>query len=79
MSWWRSLDALERWAESHPTHVAIFGSAMKYMMAQGTSAKLTLYHEVSVVSPEEQYFEYLDRHPGTGLLATEEMATTVNA
>ena len=24
----KSLDALERWSESHPTHVAIFGAAM---------------------------------------------------
>jgi len=30
MSWWRSLAALERWAESHPTHVAIFGAAMNH-------------------------------------------------
>ena len=35
MSWWRSLDALERWSESHPTHVAIFGAAM---MAASSSA-----------------------------------------
>src|SRR5882672_2462022 len=26
-SWWKSLAALERWAESHPTHVRIFGAA----------------------------------------------------
>jgi aldoxime dehydratase len=25
MSWWKSLAALEGWAESHPTHVRIFG------------------------------------------------------
>jgi aldoxime dehydratase len=74
MSWWRSLGALERWSESHPTHLAIFSAAMKYMSAQGTSAKLRLYHEVSVVGPEEQYFEYLGCHPGTGLLGAQEPA-----
>ena len=68
MSWWRSLDALERWSESHPTHVAIFGAAMKYLMKMGPAAKLRLYHEVSVVGPDEQYFEYLGCHDGTGLL-----------
>jgi hypothetical protein len=33
VSWWRSLDALERWAESF-THVAIFGR-MKYLTTMG--------------------------------------------
>jgi aldoxime dehydratase len=68
LSWWRSLDALERWAESHPTHVAIFGAAMKYLMTMGPAAKLRLYHEVSVAGAEEQYFEYVDCVEGTGLL-----------
>ncbi len=35
MSWWKSLAALERWAESHPTHVRIFGAAMKYLSTLG--------------------------------------------
>jgi aldoxime dehydratase len=68
LSWWRSLDALERWSESHPTHVAIFGAAMKYLMTMGPSARLRLYHEVSVAAADEQYFEYVDCRDGTGLL-----------
>jgi len=68
MSWWRSLDALERWAESHPTHVAIFGAAMRYLTTMGPAARLRLYHEVSVASADEQYFEYVDCREGTGLL-----------
>jgi aldoxime dehydratase len=68
MSWWRSLDALERWAESHPTHVAIFGAAMRYLSTLGPSARLRLYHEVSVASADEAYFEYVDCAEGTGLL-----------
>ena len=68
MSWWRSLDALERWAESHPTHVAIFGAAMRYLMTMGPAARLRLYHEVSVARAEEQYFEYVDCVEGTGML-----------
>ncbi|MGV3635400.1 MAG: phenylacetaldoxime dehydratase family protein [Pseudorhodoplanes sp.] len=66
MSWWKSLDALERWAESHPTHVAIFGAAMKYLMKLGPNAKLRLYHEVTVA--DEQFFEYRNCHPNTGTL-----------
>lgn len=70
MSWWKSLSALERWAESHPTHVAIFGAAMKYLSTLGPAAKLRLYHEVTVAAAEEQFFEYRNCHPRTGMLRT---------
>lgn len=68
MGWWHGLDALERWAESHPTHVAIFGAAMKYLSTLGPAAKLRLYHEVTVATADEQFFEYLNCHPRTGML-----------
>lgn len=68
-SWWKSLAALERWAESHPTHVKIFGAAMKYLSTLGPAAKLRLYHEVTVATADEQFFEYRDCHPATGMLA----------
>ena len=68
MSWWRSLEALESWAESHPTHLAIFGAAMKYLSALGPAAKLRLYHEVTVAAADEQYFEYYNCHARTGML-----------
>jgi len=67
-SWWKSLAALERWAESHPTHVRIFGAAMKYLSTLGPSARLRLYHEVTVAAADEQFFEYLNCHPKTGML-----------
>lgn len=70
MSWWKSLAALERWAESHPTHLAIFGAAMKCLGTMGPAAKLKLYHEVTVAAADEQYFEYYDCHPKTGMLRT---------
>ncbi len=73
-SWWKSLAALERWAESHPTHVRIFGAAMKYLSTLGPSAKLRLYHEVTVALADEQFFEYLDCHPKTGMLAAVDLA-----
>jgi aldoxime dehydratase len=68
MSWWKSLAALERWAESHPTHVRIFGAAMKYLSTLGPAAKLRLYHEVTVARADEQFFEYVNCHPQTGML-----------
>ena len=68
MSWWKSLAALERWSESHPTHVRIFGAAMKYLSTLGPAAKLRLYHEVTVARAADQFFEYRGCHERTGML-----------
>lgn len=65
----RSLAELERWSESHPTHLAIFGTFMRIVQKLNFDLKLRLYHEVSVVSAEATRFEYVGCHPGTGLLA----------
>jgi aldoxime dehydratase len=69
MSWWKSLAAPERRAESHPTRLHIFGAAMRYRRKLEPAAKLRLYHEVSVVKSSEQFFEYLNCREGTGMLA----------
>jgi aldoxime dehydratase len=68
MSWWHSLEEMDTWAESHPTHVAIFRVALKYLGTMGPSAKLRLYHEVTVATADQQRFEYLDCHGSTGML-----------
>ena len=70
MSWWHSLQDLETWSESHPTHLAIFRAAMKYLSTMGPAANLRLYHEVSVVPATQQQFSYLGCHDRTGLLRT---------
>ncbi|MFC3396463.1 phenylacetaldoxime dehydratase family protein [Brenneria rubrifaciens] len=62
---WRSLEKLERWAESHPTHLRIFTTFFR--VAAGLS-KLRLYHEVSVSDGHHQVFEYINCHPQTGML-----------
>jgi aldoxime dehydratase len=62
---WASLDQLERWAESHPTHLRIFTTFFR--VAEGLS-KLRLYHEVSVSDARDQLYEYINCHPGTGML-----------
>ena len=41
---------------------------MKYLSTLGPSAKLRLYHEVTVAAADEQFFEYRDCHPQTGML-----------
>jgi aldoxime dehydratase len=79
MSWWKSLAALERWAESHPTHVRIFGAAMKYLSSLGPAAKLRLYHEVTVARVEDQFFEYLNCHGHTGMLKAVTVTASVSA
>jgi aldoxime dehydratase len=68
MSLWTSLTALESWAESHPTHVAIFAAAMRHLSTLGPAAQLRLYHEVTVATVDEQFFEYLNCHDSTGML-----------
>jgi aldoxime dehydratase len=62
---WRSLDLLERWAESHPTHLRIFVTFFRVVESLVT---LRLYHEVSVFDAAGQYYEYLNCHPATGML-----------
>ncbi len=63
-SHWRSLAHLERWAASHPTHLAIFDLFLR--VAAGLE-KLELHHEVCVLEPEWQTYEYVNCYAGTGL------------
>lgn len=69
LSYWRSLGDLEAWAESHPTHLAIFNGFLGMAGALQFQLDLRLYHEVCVLRPEQQFLEYINCHPGTGLLA----------
>ncbi|KPZ08664.1 phenylacetaldoxime dehydratase family protein [Pseudomonas syringae group genomosp. 3] len=62
---WRSLDRLERWAESHPTHLRIFTTFFRVI---GGLSKLRLYHEVSVSDGRNQLFEYINCHSQTGMM-----------
>lgn len=65
LSHWRSLADMERWAESHPTHLNIFITFVQ--LAQNVPS-LRLYHEVSVFDPDGQTYEYINCLPGTGLM-----------
>lgn len=68
LSHWRSLGDMERWSESHPTHVAIFGTFMRIVQELAFQLRLRLYHEVAVLEPDEQHCEYVDCHARTGLM-----------
>lgn len=67
LSFWHSLADMEKWAESHPTHVKIFMAAMNFLQTNA-GAKLRLSHEVAVVSGDQQYYEYNNCHSTTGML-----------
>jgi aldoxime dehydratase len=67
LSFWHSMADLEAWAESHPTHVKIFGSAMRFLQ-ETVDVKLRLSHEVSVLPAERQHYEYNNCHSRTGML-----------
>jgi aldoxime dehydratase len=45
---------------------------MKYLSKYGPSAKLRLYHEVTVAAADEQFFEYFNCHSKTGMLSAVE-------
>ena len=70
---WRSVEKLERWAESHPTHLRIF---VTFFRVAAGLVKLRLYHEVSVSDAKSQVFEYINCHPQTGMLRDAVVAQT---
>ena len=63
-----SLTRLEDWAESHPTHLRIFGRFIELATELKGDIKLKLWHEVTVVPAEMQEYEYVNCHPGTGMM-----------
>jgi aldoxime dehydratase len=63
-----SLGHLERWAASHPTHLRIFDRFLAMAAELGPAMRLRLWHEVFVLPRGAGRFEYLNCHPGTGLL-----------
>ena len=63
-----SMEHLESWTWSHPTHRAIFQSFHELVKARDFKLDLKLWHEVFVLSAATSRFEYLNCHPRTGLL-----------
>ncbi|MGV7030882.1 phenylacetaldoxime dehydratase family protein [Methylobacterium symbioticum] len=63
-----SLRHMERWAEDHATHAAIFRAAIQRYRHYGPRNQLRTWHEVFVLPEEGQRFEYVNCDPGTGLL-----------
>ncbi|MCF9047413.1 phenylacetaldoxime dehydratase family protein [Acinetobacter nectaris] len=70
LAYFIDLKHLEDWAKSHPTHVKIFGSFMKYVQEMQFKINLKLFHEVMSLPQKSQYFEYIQCYAKTGLLNT---------
>jgi len=68
LGYFLTLAHLEKWAATHPTHLAIFSKFLNMAREYGADLKLKLWHEVSVLTAAGQIFEYINCHPGTGLL-----------
>ncbi|MDT0269924.1 phenylacetaldoxime dehydratase family protein [Streptomyces sp. DSM 44915] len=62
-----SLAALEEWAAGHATHAAIYQHAIEKNRRYGPERTVVTWHEVFVL-PRTAAFEYVNCHPGTGLL-----------
>jgi hypothetical protein len=63
-----TMQHLESWTWSHPTHKAIFQSFHELVKARDFKLDLKLWHEVFVLSAAASRFEYVNCHPRTGLL-----------
>lgn len=74
-----SLKHLEDWARSHPTHLRIFDGFIAMATELGGNLKLRLWHEVAVLSQQNQRFEYTNCHSSTGLLAQAESSLVSNS
>jgi aldoxime dehydratase len=79
LAYFKEILDMERWAESHPTHVEIFGRFMKAVQQLEFNLKLRLYHEVTVAAADEQFFEYVNCHPRTGLLKALQVSGAVTS
>jgi aldoxime dehydratase len=69
LSYWHSLANMEAWAETHPTHLAIFNTFNRIVQELNFNLDLSLSHEVSVLRAADQDYDYINCHDRTGLLA----------
>ncbi|KAJ2977632.1 hypothetical protein NQ176_g4261 [Zarea fungicola] len=68
LAYFDELASLERWSREHKTHLDIFGGFLKYTKTLDNVITLKLFHEVLVLEPEQQIFEYVCCHERTGML-----------
>ncbi|MGY4505799.1 aldoxime dehydratase [Bradyrhizobium sp. GM24.11] len=67
LAYFLSLEQLEAWAKSHETHLAIYGHAIAANRKFKEKREVVTWHEVFIL-PASSTFEYINCHPGTGVL-----------
>lgn len=68
LAYFDDLTSLEGWSKQHRTHLDIFARFLSYAAELQNQVSLRLFHEVMVLKPEQQVFEYVGCHDGTGML-----------
>jgi hypothetical protein len=68
LGFFRSLADLERWAERHDSHRAIYMGAKARHRRYGEANQLRTWHEVFVLPAQGGRSEYINCHPDTGLM-----------
>lgn len=63
-----SVASLENWSKHHKTHLDILRKLIAYARELENQVSLRLFHEGMVLEPDQQYFEYIGCHDGTGML-----------
>ncbi|EEH49133.2 uncharacterized protein PADG_05212 [Paracoccidioides brasiliensis Pb18] len=70
LAFFDDLSSLEGWSKKHQTHLDIFGGFLKYAKSLNNIISLRLFHEVLVLKPEQQLFEYIGCHENSGMLVS---------
>lgn len=68
LAYFDALASLEAWSREHPTHLAIFGGFLRYNQQLANDISLRVFHEVFVLQPDQQLFEYVACHENTGMM-----------
>jgi hypothetical protein len=68
LAYFDDLASLEGWSKDHQTHKDIFGRFIQYAGELQNNVSLRLFHEVMVLKPDQQIFEYVGCHNRTGML-----------
>ena len=68
LGYFLSLGNLEDWSSTHSTHLVIFSRWQQMYRKHNVALELQTWHEVAILRSAATQFEYLNCHPGTGLL-----------
>jgi aldoxime dehydratase len=63
-----SMGHLEAWSKDHPSHLAIYTSALAARKKYQEKLELHTYNEIFILEEDNPPFEYFNCHPQTGLL-----------